>query len=201
MFLIFTLTKATTALIVRVSIFLIAVVLYSHSVIAKPDIVDDSLRQALSQAINNSTSFDDRYDAEVWLVAMSTKLKPYISDPKERIALLKNIHHAASNAELEPELVLAVIQIESSFNPYAVSRVGAQGLMQVMPFWKKEIGRPDDNLINSITNLRYGCAILKHYLEREKGHYANALARYNGSYGSYKYSRKVMDAWLEYWKS
>jgi soluble lytic murein transglycosylase-like protein len=95
---------------------------------------------------------------------------------------------------------LAVIQIESAFNPYAVSRVGAQGMMQVMPFWKKEIGRPEDNLIDLETNLRYGSIILKHYLDREKGHFANALARYNGSYGSYKYSRKVMDAWLDYWR-
>jgi soluble lytic murein transglycosylase-like protein len=162
--------------------------------------VDEALRQALLKSINQSKSFEDRFDAEVWLVAMSEKLKRYIKDPKKRFAFLQKIHHAATQAKLEPELVLAVIQIESAFNPYAVSRVGAQGMMQVMPFWKKEIGRTDDSLIDLDTNLRYGCTILKHYIDREKGHIANALARYNGSYGTYKYSKKVMDAWLDYWR-
>lgn len=163
--------------------------------------VDDQLRQQLQRAIAQSDSFSDRFDAEVWLTAMSHKLKRYIKDPKERLYILRNVHREAKRAGLEPELVLAVIQIESAFDPYAVSVVGAQGMMQVMPFWKKEIGRPDDNLINLETNLRYGCTILKHYLDREKGKLAPALARYNGSYGSYKYSRKVMDAWLKRWRS
>jgi soluble lytic murein transglycosylase-like protein len=162
--------------------------------------VDEELRQALLNSINQSESFDDRFDAEVWLVAMSEKLKRYIKNPEKRFAFLQKIHHAATQAQLDPELVLAVIQIESAFNPYAVSRVGAQGMMQVMPFWKKEIGRTDDNLIHLETNLRYGCTILKHYIDREKGHIANALARYNGSYGTTKYSRKVMTAWLDYWR-
>ena len=162
--------------------------------------VDEALRQALLKSINQSESFEDRFDAEVWLVAMSEKLKRYIKDPKKRFDFLQKIHHAATQAQLEPELVLAVIQIESAFNPYAVSYVGAQGMMQVMPFWKKEIGRTDDSLIDLETNLRYGCTILKHYIDREKGHIANALARYNGSYGTYKYSRKVMTAWLDYWR-
>jgi soluble lytic murein transglycosylase-like protein len=165
-----------------------------------PIVIDEGLRHALKKSIDNASSFDDRFEAEVWLIATSEKLKPYIKDPQERFTTLQKIHYAASRAGLEPELVLAVIQIESSFNPYAVSRVGAQGMMQVMPFWKKEIGRTEDNLINLDTNLQYGCTILKHYLDREKGHFANALARYNGSYGSYKYSRKVMGAWLDYWR-
>jgi soluble lytic murein transglycosylase-like protein len=163
-------------------------------------IIDDDLRQALKKSINTASSFDDRFEAEVWLIATSEKLKRYIKDPQERFRILQKIHHSATRAGLEPELVLAVIQIESSFNPYAVSRAGAQGMMQVMPFWKKEIGRTEDNLINLDTNLQYGCTILKHYLDREKGHFANALARYNGSYGSYQYSRKVMSAWLDYWR-
>ncbi|MGH1484574.1 MAG: lytic transglycosylase domain-containing protein [Cellvibrionaceae bacterium] len=162
--------------------------------------VDDELRQQLKTAIAASDSFEDRFDAEVWLTAMSHKLKRYIKDPEERLYILRNVHREAKRAGLDPELVLAVIQIESAFDPYAVSVVGAQGMMQVMPFWKKEIGRPDDNLINMETNLRYGCTILKHYLDREKGKLAPALARYNGSYGSYKYSRKVMGAWIDRWK-
>lgn len=171
----------------------------ASSAITTPD-VDEELRASLIKSINNAESFDDRYDAEVWLVSMSEKLKRYIKDPKKRFDMLQKIHHAAIQEQLEPELVLAVIQIESAFNPYAISRVGAQGMMQVMPFWKKEIGRTDDNLTHLETNLRYGCAILKHYIKRENGHIANALARYNGSYGSYKYSRKVMNAWFDYWR-
>lgn len=162
--------------------------------------IDDELRQQLKTAIAAADSFEDRFEAEVWLTAMSHKLKRYIKDPEERLYILRNVHREAKRASLEPELVLAVIQIESAFDPYAVSVVGAQGMMQVMPFWKKEIGRPDDSLINIETNLRYGCTILKHYLDREKGKLAPALARYNGSYGSGKYPRKVMRAWIDYWK-
>ena len=166
----------------------------------KPEEMTPALRELLLNAVEDSDSFDDKYDAEVWLVAMSHKLRRYIDDPEERLYILRHVHREATRADLEPELVLAVIQIESAFDPYAVSVVGAQGMMQVMPFWKNEIGRPDDNLIDMKTNLRYGCTILKHYLDREKGGLANALARYNGSYGSYKYSRKVMDAWIERWR-
>ncbi|MEO0443298.1 MAG: lytic transglycosylase domain-containing protein [Pseudomonadota bacterium] len=162
--------------------------------------VDSELRDQLLKAIDQSSSFEDRFDAEVWLTAMSHKLKRYVKDPQERLRILRLVHMEAKRAQLEPELVLAVIQIESAFNPYAVSVVGAQGMMQVMPFWKNEIGRPQDNLIHLETNLRYGTTILKHYIDREKGNIAPALARYNGSYGSYKYSRKVMDAWLDRWR-
>ena len=173
--------------------------LISVSCFATPDrqAVDDELRTQLQKAISKSDSFADRFDAEVWLTAMSHKLQHYIKDPQERLYILRNVHREATRAQLEPELVLAVIQIESAFDPYAVSRVGAQGMMQVMPFWKNEIGRPNDNLINLETNLRYGCTILKHYLNKEKGKVVTALARYNGSY---KYSRKVMDAWIERWR-
>lgn len=162
--------------------------------------VDDELRAALKHSINTADSFEDRFEAEVWIVSTSEKLKRYMKDPKKRLSTLQKIHSAATRTSLEPELVLAVIQIESAFDPYAVSHAGAQGMMQVMPFWKKEIGRPSDNLIDLETNLQYGCFILKHYLDREKGHFANALARYNGSYGSYRYSKKVIDAWLDYWR-
>ena len=96
--------------------------------------------------------------------------------------------------------MLAVIEIESGFDRFAISRVGARGMMQIMPFWKKEIGRDDDNLFKIDTNLRYGCTILKYYLDKEEGRIADALARYNGSYGTYKYAGKVLDAWSKYWK-
>lgn len=160
---------------------------------------DQELLSLLRKTIEQSDSFGDRFDAEVWLVAKSSQLERYLPDNEQRLNLLRKIHRAATQADLSPEIVLAVIQIESHFDPYALSHAGAQGLMQVMPFWKKEIGRPNDNLIDVDTNLRYGCTILKYYLNKESGHLANALARYNGSYGKSWYPEKVLVAW-EYWR-
>ncbi|MDH5764679.1 MAG: lytic transglycosylase domain-containing protein [Gammaproteobacteria bacterium] len=154
--------------------------------------VDQELRKRLKQAIEQADSFKDRFDAEVWLLDMSTRLQKRIASSKERLDLLKDIHREATRAQLSPELVLAVIDIESRFDPYAISRSGAQGLMQVMPFWLDEIGHPDDNLIDIKTNLRMGCTILKYYIDKEKGNLRRALARYNGSLGlHWKYPDKV----------
>lgn len=161
--------------------------------------VDPELRQYLKQAINTSSSFNDRFDAEVWMVDMSARLSRYIKDKGFRVSFLTHLHHAASEHNLPPEMVLAVIQVESAFKPYALSYVGAQGYMQVMPFWRNEIGRPDDNLMDLKTNLRYGCAILAHYLKREKGNWTRALARYNGSLGKTWYPEKVFNAWQKRW--
>lgn len=162
--------------------------------------IDPELRNILKTTIETADSFDDRFDAEVWLLQKEGVLKKFVKKPDERLHLLKNVHRAAKKAQLPPEFVLSVIEVESHFNRYAVSRVGAQGLMQVMPFWKKEIGRDDDNLIDPQTNLRYGCTILKYYLDRSKQDWAEALARYNGSYGRLDYPRKVMDAWSNHWR-
>ena len=132
------------------------------------DAPDPELREALRNAANAADSFEDRFDAEVWLTDMSRRLERQVPDTEQRMRILTRVHYEAARAELEPELVLAVIEVESNFDPYAVSVAGALGLMQVMPFWIKEIGRPDDNLIRVETNLRYGCTILKFYLDKEK---------------------------------
>ena len=161
---------------------------------------DPELLRILRNTVSQADSFDDRYDAEVWLLTKSNSLARFLPDKKRRFEFLRKVHRAATRADLEPEIVLALIEVESHFDPYAVSSAGAQGLMQVMPFWKKEIGRPDDNLIDTDTNLRYGCTILKHYLNREKGRLADALARYNGSYGQYWYSERVLVAWEKRWR-
>ncbi|UJJ32301.1 lytic transglycosylase domain-containing protein [Halopseudomonas maritima] len=161
--------------------------------------VDAELRAELKQAIARADSFHDRFDAEVWLLDMSTRMAPYIRDEQQRLRLLRLVHQAATRAGLKPDLVLAVMHVESLFDPYALSYVGAQGVMQVMPFWKAEIGRPDDNLIDLATNLQYGCAILKFYLDKENGNLRRALARYNGSLGSNRYPDKVLDYWYSYW--
>jgi hypothetical protein len=125
------------------------------------------LRSFLETTISRSDSFDDRYAAEVWLVDMARDWSPLSTIPAARLELLRQVHRAATAAEVLPELVLAVIEVESRFDRFAVSRAGAQGLMQVMPFWKGEIGRPDDNLTDNATNLDYGCRILQFYLQRE----------------------------------
>jgi len=160
---------------------------------------DPALRAALLDAVSNADSFEDKFDAQVWLVDMSTRLRRYVKDDERRLELLRMIHAEAKRANIQPELVLAVIQTESAFDRFALSYVGAQGYMQVMPFWKNEIGRPEDNLMDTRTNLRYGCTILKHYLDREKGDWIRALARDNGSLGRTKYPEKVMNYWQKHW--
>lgn len=162
---------------------------------------DPVLRQLLKNAIEDSNSFTDRFEAEVWLTDMSNRLSKKVPDHEKRIHLLKQIHFEAKRAKLHPELVLAVIDVESNFNPFAISSAGAMGLMQVMPFWLKEIGRPGDNLFRIKTNLRMGCTILKYYLDKEKGNLTRALMRYNGSLGSYRYTRKVFNSLDFRWRN
>lgn len=169
------------------------------AVAARRQPVDNELRAMLLKAANSTDSFKDRFDAEVWLSDMSNRLKRYIPDPEKRIYFLKNVHYEAKRAHLPPELVLSVIHVESLFNRWAISSVGAQGLMQVMPFWLKEIGHQDDSLFDIKTNLRFGCTILRHYLDKEKGNLTRALARYNGSLGRMKYPNKVLTQLQNRW--
>ena len=163
------------------------------------DAGDTELRQRLLHAIEQSSSFDDRFTAEVWLLDMSTRLKSRLPNTDERLKLLRSIHREARRVELPPELILAVIDIESRFDRFAISRSGAQGLMQVMPFWLKEIGHENDNLIVADTNLRMGTTILKYYIDKEKGNIQRALARYNGSLGKVIYPNKVFKVLREKW--
>ena len=154
---------------------------------------DPALVSLLRVAASEADSFADEFDARVWLTDMSSRLARQVSDPEERISILRHVHYEATRADLAPELVLAVIDVESNFDRFAISRVGARGLMQIMPFWLNEIGRPDDNLMHIGTNLRFGCTILKYYLDMEKGDLVRALGRYNGSLGSRRYPNKVLD--------
>jgi len=160
---------------------------------------DAELREILREAANAADSFEDRFDAEVWLTDMSARLARQVDDPDERVEILTRVHYEAARVELPPELILAVIEVESNFDPYAISVAGALGLMQVMPFWRDEIGRPDDNLIRLDTNLRYGCTILKFYLDKEKGDLRRALGRYNGSLGQREYPNKVINTLSQKW--
>ncbi|TDY01617.1 lytic transglycosylase domain-containing protein [Thiohalophilus thiocyanatoxydans] len=182
------------------ALLLVATLLAGPSLAADSGHADPELRQLLQQAINDNDSFEDRFDAEVWLVDMSQRLKSRMPDTRKRLNLLRQIHFEARRADLWPELVLAVIEVESNFDRFAISSAGAMGLMQVMPFWLDEIGQPGDNLFDIQTNLRMGCTILKYYLDKENGNLTPALARYNGSYGSHRYTTKIYTALDNRWR-
>ena len=144
--------------------------------------------------------FRSEEDANRWLMTMEKRLEKRIPDRKNRLELLRTVQYEATRARLDPQLVLGVMEVESGFRKYAVSTSGARGYMQVMPFWIKLIGGPKDNLFHLRTNLAYGCAILRHYVDMENGDYFRALMRYNGSLGSAKYPRLVLAAWKGRWK-
>lgn len=184
----------------RLAPLLLALLMAAGPAAAGPQgVPDQRLKALLKAAIEDSTSFADRFDAQVWLMDMSQRLADLVPDPEERMTILKGVHREATRAELPPELVLAVIHVESLFDRFAISRVGARGLMQIMPFWLDEIGHPDDNLFVIDTNLRMGCTILKYYLDMENGHLARALARYNGSLGRNEYPVRVFRAMKTRW--
>lgn len=160
---------------------------------------DPELRHLLKQAIASDAGFEDRFDAEVWLLDMSKRLELFVENPHNRIELLKLIHYEARRVDLEPELVLAVIEVESRFDEFAISVSGARGLMQIMPFWLEEIGISDHNLFKVRTNLRMGCTILRYYMDMEPNNLGRALARYNGSLGKTVYPNKVITALKKNW--
>ena len=170
----------------------------SLSQLKKSDI-DVALIKALNASIKDMSEYSDRFDAEVWLKDMSHRLKRFSDDPIQRIKILKLVHREAKRSNLQPEVVLALIEVESHFDQFAISVSGARGIMQIMPFWLKELNMQGQNLFHLKTNIRMGCTILKHYLDREKGNLNNALARYNGSYGKRKYPDKVFKALEKHW--
>lgn len=170
------------------------------AVAAKSTEADPELAAALREAAKSATTFEDRFDAEVWLKDMSARLGSRVSDPEERIHILRGVHREAKRVNLPPELVLAVIEVESNFDRFAISYAGARGLMQVMPFWLDEIGQPNDSLFDIDTNLRMGCTILRHYYDKENGDLHRSLGRYNGSLGSTRYSNKVLDKLRGRWR-
>lgn len=158
-----------------------------------------SLHSAVSDQKPPTLSIKDPRERERWLGEMSRRLARYIADENYRHELLISIHYEATRAGLDPQLVLALIQVESAFRKYAISSAGARGYMQVMPFWIRVIGEPGDNLFFMRKNLRYGCTILRHYLDIEKGDLFRALGRYNGSLGRAEYPNLVRRAWESNW--
>jgi soluble lytic murein transglycosylase-like protein len=142
------------------------------------------------------TSIREKVD---WLTEMSSRLTRRMPDREARLEFLKAVYYEAKRAGLDPQMVLGLIQVESGFKKYSVSSAGARGYMQVMPFWVRLIGRKDDNLFHMRTNLRFGCTILRHYLDIENGDIYRALGRYNGSLGKPEYPNMVRGAWERQW--
>ncbi len=157
------------------------------------------LRLLLKQAILEDSGFEDQFAAQVWLLDMTQRLERFVPNTKTRIEILKRIHYEARRANLDPELVLALIEVESHFDQFAISVSGARGLMQVMPFWLDEIGISDKNLFKIRTNLRMGCTILRYYIDMEPDNLTRALARYNGSLGKNTYPNKIFKALRVSW--
>ncbi|MCP4389329.1 MAG: lytic transglycosylase domain-containing protein [Gammaproteobacteria bacterium] len=160
---------------------------------------DPELRKLVKEAIESDVGFVDRFDAQVWLLDMSRRLEKFVPNTGTRIQMLKQVHYESKRVDIEPELVLAVIEVESRFDEYAISVSGARGLMQVMPFWLNEIGISDQNLFKIRTNLRMGCTILRYYIDMEPDSLMRALARYNGSLGRTVYPNKVISALQKNW--
>ena len=161
---------------------------------------DPELREILVDAIADADSFGDRFDAEVWLTDMSRRLARQVPDAGERLHILKTVHRQATLAGVEPELVLAVIDVESNFDRFAISTATALGLMQVMPFWVPELGYKDKNeLFDVEINVLLGCRILKYYLDLERGDRVRGLARYNGSVGKRWYADRVLQRLATKW--
>lgn len=162
-----------------------------------------SVQAAMHSAVSDRASPESRFSSigekVNWLAEMSYRLEGRIADRSARLRLIKAIHYEARRAGLDPQLVFALIQVESGFRKYAVSTAGARGYMQVMPFWIQLIGKPEDDLFHMRTNLRYGCTILRHYLDLEKGDVFRALGRYNGSLGQPTYPNAVRASWEKQW--
>jgi soluble lytic murein transglycosylase-like protein len=164
------------------------------------EVLSASVRASLARAVNDRGSVDMKdLDTRAWVRGMTRRVAGRFPDEESARQFLTLVRYEAMRAGLDPHLVLAVIDVESKFRKYAVSKAGARGLMQVMPFWVKEAGAPTDNLFQERTNLRYGCSILRLYLDREKGNLTNALARYNGSLGQPQYPSRVLRAWKDRW--
>lgn len=162
-----------------------------------------SVRAVMQKAVSDTASprlmFKSEAEAYAWLAEMSRRLEKRIPDKEFRLDFLKTVHYEATRAGLDPQLVMGLIQVESGFKKYAVSTVGARGFMQVMPFWVRSIGASDQNLFHLRVNLRYGCTILRHYLDIERGDLYRALGRYNGSLGQPEYPNMVVGAWKRQW--
>lgn len=165
--------------------------------------LSNSVKALMQRSISDRASprliFATPEEGNAWLSEMSRRLQKRIPDTEYREDFLRTVHYEATRAGVDPQMVLGLIQVESGFKKYAVSSVGARGFMQVMPFWVRSIGTNDHNLFHLRLNLRYGCTILRHYIDIERGDLYRALGRYNGSLGKPQYPNLVLGAWRKNW--
>jgi len=162
---------------------------------------EPELRAVVQRAISHVECFADRYDSAVWFTLMEPKLRRYVSDPDQRLEILRNVYcetHRGKDS-LPAGLVMAVLDVESRFDPWAVSSAGAVGLMQVMPFWPERLGMRRYQLTRVSANIHMGCAILRYYMHDERRDIRRALQRYNGSVGHRDYADRVIVRWTTYW--
>lgn len=164
------------------------------------DDVASVMRHAVDTVNPARLVFANATDGQRWLNEMAARLARFVPDEYGRKRLLTHIQYESVRAGLDVQLILGLIEVESAFRQYAISQAGARGLMQVMPFWQRHIGRAHHNLFDVRTNLRYGCTILRHYRNVEQGNMTRALARYNGSLGRSVYSDAVIGAWQRRWR-
>ncbi|WP_246038512.1 lytic transglycosylase domain-containing protein [Chitiniphilus eburneus] len=181
------------------SMVLACTALAAHAGAQREEALSSSVQSTMQRSIADGAQprlvFADPREGEAWLAEMSERLAKRIPDEFMRRKILVAAHYEATRAGLDPQMVLGLIHVESGFNRYALSPVGARGLMQVMPFWQRLIGSPGQSLFDIHTNLRYGCTILRHYLDIENGDVFRALGRYNGSLGRAEYPNLVYGAW------
>jgi soluble lytic murein transglycosylase-like protein len=187
-------------------LFCVFALAFSQAVLAgnqREEPLSNSVKSMMQKSISDLAApklmFASENEGQAWLIEMSRRLEKRIPDAAYREDFLRSVHYEATRAGLDPQLVLGLIHIESGFKKYAFSSVGARGYMQVMPFWVKSIGNPDHNLFHLRLNLRYGCTILRHYLDIERGDLYRALGRYNGSLGKPQYPNLVVGAWRRNW--
>ena len=169
----------------------------------KEEALSNSVKAMMQKSISDLAApkllFANEAEGQAWMQEMSSRLKKRLPDATYREEFLRSVHYEATRAGLDPQMVLGLIHVESGFKKYAVSSVGARGYMQVMPFWVRSIGTSDQNLFNLRLNLRYGCTILRHYIDIERGDLYRALGRYNGSLGKPQYPNLVLGAWRKNW--
>ncbi len=190
----------------RISLLVILGVLAPYTSFAgsqKEEPLSNSVKALMQRSVSDravpTLTFATKEEGQAWLNEMSQRLQKRMPDQQHREDFLRTVHYEASRAGLDPQMVLGLIQVESGFKKYAVSSVGARGFMQVMPFWVRSIGANDHNLFLLRTNLRYGCTILRHYVDIERGDLYRALGRYNGSLGKPEYPNLILGAWRKNW--